>query len=148
MHTHSCKQYTWLSYNKSTFTILCISRAHAKGGRVGVKFQVWHFYWSFNEWRCCGKPGSERIIGNIHWVTVRYCCGNSSSCVVFSLCLPWLTRNTKKPGPWGDGYLKDNNSKHPLLKKIFEQLDYLTVYIPANSVQTLESAVFEALLKR
>ena len=39
-------------------------------------------------------------------------------------------------------------TKHHYLKEIFEYLDYLTVYVPAISVQTLDSVIFEALLKR
>ena len=70
--------------------------------------------------------------------------------MIYVRCLPLLTSNTKKPGSLGDDYLKslkDERSKHQL-KKIFDHLDYLTVYIPAVSVQTLDSVIFEALLKR
>ena len=37
------------------------SRAHPKGVKNFFKwFQIWHFYWSFSEWRS-GKHGSERV---------------------------------------------------------------------------------------
>ena len=70
-HIHACKQYNWRSCNKSTFNTVHFDSSPFRCW-MGVKhpvtylpwwFQVWHFYWSFSEWRR-GKHGSERV--NMH----------------------------------------------------------------------------------
>ena len=39
---------------KNHFTCSCAGR------KKKTMIQIWHFYWSFSEWRC-GKHGSERV---------------------------------------------------------------------------------------
>ncbi|KAL8573882.1 hypothetical protein ACOMHN_029330 [Nucella lapillus] len=57
------------------------------------------------------------------------------------------TRMTKRPGDRGQFYMDQEATTHPHLEKIFHKLDLLTVYVPSLSVQSLDSVVFEALLK-
>ncbi|XP_025103750.1 transient receptor potential cation channel subfamily M member 4-like isoform X2 [Pomacea canaliculata] len=53
----------------------------------------------------------------------------------------------KLPGRAGDYYMQDKVTRNLLLKEIFKKLDKLTVYDPTINVQSLDAAVFEALLK-
>ncbi|XP_076442046.1 transient receptor potential cation channel subfamily M member-like 2 isoform X2 [Babylonia areolata] len=54
---------------------------------------------------------------------------------------------TKKAGGTGRNLMQSDKYRHPSLRQIFDKLDLITVYVPASSVQTLDSVVFEALLK-
>ena len=43
MHIHSCEQYTWLSYNKSTFNTVHFACLRDGGGGVGGVFKFGTF---------------------------------------------------------------------------------------------------------
>ena len=63
-HRNACKQYAWRACNNSTCNTVHFGRSpftcSDEEGEKPEWVQIWHFCWSFFEWRC-GKYGSERV---------------------------------------------------------------------------------------
>ena len=75
MHTHACKQYVFLSCNKSLSVLRILmevlSHANAKKKENAKEFQVSHFYWSFLSDTGAVKGFKKKVL--VLYVTVCVC---------------------------------------------------------------------------
>ena len=99
-HIHSCKQYSWWSCNKSTFSTVLFDRSPftcpCEGEKKTQWFQIWQFYWSFSEWRH-GKHGSERVKDTVPLTELMDQCEYVTvvSQYLFNTALTWIRCKTK-----------------------------------------------------